>query len=72
MRMISGAILILASEQAFAHAHSTPFPNQVLVSEVLVPSSLVLAVLGVVCFIWGAVADRKMCNCNAHGTGKSA
>lgn len=58
MRMITGAILILASEQAFAHSQSVPFPNQVFASEVLYPASLVLAALGVAFLVWGTFSDR--------------
>lgn len=59
MRMITGSILILSAEQAFAHAHSTPFPNQVFANEILFPSSLVLAAIGLGCLIWGVIVERK-------------
>lgn len=59
MRMITGAILILGAEQAFAHAYSAPFPNQVLVCEVLLPTSLVLGAVGVGFLIWGIIVERK-------------
>gem|GEM_PF-1352224 len=59
MRTITGAILILAAEQAFAHAHLVGFPMQSVASEVLVPSSMVLAVLGIVFLVWGLLADFR-------------
>lgn len=59
MQMITGAILILATEQAFAHGYSAHFPNQVFGSEVLVPTSLVLTMIGVGFLIWGAITERK-------------
>ncbi len=59
MRMITGGILILAAEQAFAHAYSAPFPNQVFVCEFLLPTSLVLAVTGVGFLVWGVIVERK-------------
>lgn len=59
MRMLTGAVLVAAAEQAFAHAHSTPFPNQVFVNEVLFPTSLVLAAMGVGFLIWGVIVERK-------------
>lgn len=58
MRMVTGAILILAAEQAFAHAHLIGFPHQVYVNEVLIPASLVLCVLGSGFLVWGTFKDR--------------
>ncbi len=58
MRMITGAILLLTAEQAFAHSQLVPFPNQVFASEVLYPASMILSVLGVAFVIWGAICDR--------------
>jgi len=57
--MITGAILIGAAEQAFAHAHSIGFPHAVFASQVLLPSSLVLAVIGVGFLVWGILTERK-------------
>lgn len=57
MKMISGSILILTAEQAFAHSQSIPFPNQVFANEVLYPSSMVLAGLGLILMLWGAITD---------------
>ncbi|MCA8999672.1 MAG: hypothetical protein KDA80_21935 [Planctomycetaceae bacterium] len=59
MRMITGAILILTGEQAFAHSQSIPFPNQVFANQVLYPSSLVLVGLGVLFLVWGILTDTR-------------
>ena len=52
MRMITGGLLIVASEQAFAHSQMVPFPNQVFAAEVLYPASIVLLGLGICFLIW--------------------
>ena len=59
MRMVTGAILIAAAEQAFAHAHLIGFPHGFFASEVLVPTSLVLLVAGLGFLSWGAITERK-------------
>lgn len=59
MRTITGAILILASEQAFAHAYQIGFPNAQLAQDLLVPLSAVLALIGLAFLIWGIITDRK-------------
>ena len=59
MRMLTGAILLLAAEQAFAHAYLVGFPHQAFVSEVLTPASLVLGFLGIAFLIWGLVQDVR-------------
>ncbi len=59
MRLVTGAILIAAAEQAFAHAHLIGFPHNVFASQVLLPASLVLGLAGLGFLIWGVVADRK-------------
>ena len=59
MRMVTGAILIAAAEQAFAHAHTIGFPHAVFASQVLLPTSLVLSVAGLGFLVWGLVSERK-------------
>lgn len=59
MRMLTGAILLLAAEQAFAHAYLVGFPHQVFVSQVLVPGSLTLGLLGLAFLVWGLVMDHR-------------
>jgi hypothetical protein len=59
MRMLTGAILIVAAEQAFSHAHLIGFPHGVFASQVLLPTSLVLALAGLAFLIWGVATERK-------------
>lgn len=58
MRMITGALLLLTAEQAFAHAHLVGFPHDVFVRRVFVPTSAALGALGAVILIWGLLTDR--------------
>ena len=59
MRMICGAILLLAAEQAFSHAYLIGFPHQVYASQVLVPASATLGLVGFGVFLWGLVTDGR-------------
>jgi len=59
MRKVTGAILLAASEQAFAHAYAGQFPHQIVVMQVLLPASLVLSAFGVGFLLWGVFADGK-------------
>lgn len=59
MRMLTGAILLLCAEQAFAHAYLIGFPYQDFASQVLVPTSLTVALIGVGFLIWGLVMDSR-------------
>jgi hypothetical protein len=59
MRLVTGAILIAAAEQAFSHAHLIGFPHGVFASQVLLPASLVLALAGLSFLTWGIVTERK-------------
>lgn len=59
MRMITGALLLLVSEQAFAHSQSIPFPNQIFANQVLYPTSMVMAGIGVIFIIWGLLCDTR-------------
>ncbi|MHB8972284.1 MAG: hypothetical protein ACYC3X_24145 [Pirellulaceae bacterium] len=59
MRMVTGGILIVAAEQAFAHAHLVGFPHGVFASQVLLPSSLVLLLAGLGFLLWGVATERK-------------
>lgn len=59
MRTISGAILILTAELAFAHAHLIGFPHQVYARIILLPVSAALALVGVGVLVWGFLTDRK-------------
>lgn len=59
MRSIAGALLILTSEQAFAHAHMANFPNEPRVREVLYPAAGLLLAIGTLLLVWGLYSDRR-------------
>lgn len=59
MKLVTGAVLLLAAENAYAHAQLIQFPNHEAASSVLVPASLVLLALGVLMLIWGLLADLR-------------
>lgn len=59
MRLVTGAILLAAAEQAFAHAHMIGFPHGDFASQVLWPVSVVLALLGLGFLTWGVLTERK-------------
>ncbi|MBS0207160.1 MAG: hypothetical protein JSS49_30155 [Planctomycetes bacterium] len=60
MRTITGAILILTAEQAFAHAHLIGFPHQIYAQSILIPSAAVIGFTGFVVLIWGFFSERKL------------
>lgn len=71
MKMLSGSVLLLASEQAFAHAQLTQFPNHDDASAVLIPASVVLLGLGSILWIWGLLSEvRGGRSRDAHGSSK--
>jgi len=59
MKLVSGSLLLLAAEQAFAHAHLVQFPNHDVASRVLVPASLILALMGATLFVWGLLTEAR-------------
>ena len=59
MKLVAGSVLVLAAEQAYAHAHLVQFPNHESASAVLVPASLVLLVLGMLLVIWGLLTEAR-------------
>lgn len=59
MRMVTGAILLLAAEQAFAHAYLVGFPYQAFASEVLLPTASLLGIMGLAFLIWGIFTDCR-------------
>jgi hypothetical protein len=59
MKLVIGALFLLGAEQAFAHALMIQFPNQDVASRILMPASLVFAVLGSIFLIWGLLAEVK-------------
>lgn len=60
MKTVSGAVLLLAAEQSFAHAKLVVYPNEDA-GAVLIPASLVFLVLGGLLMAWGLVAESKNC-----------
>ena len=64
MKTVTGALLLLLSEQAYAHANLIGFPNHIKASELLIPVSLISLVLGLIFIVWGLWADRAACVLN--------
>ena len=59
MKLLSGSVLLLAAEQAYAHLQLVQFPNHESAAAVLVPASLVLLILGTVLMVWGLLTETK-------------
>jgi len=59
MKLLSGAVLLLSAEQAFAHALLVQFPNHYLASQVLMPASVVFLSLGALLLGWGLLTECR-------------
>ena len=59
MKLLSGTILLLAAEQAFAHAQLVQFPNHEDATAVLIPASVVFVILGSILLIWGLLSEVR-------------
>ncbi len=59
MRALTGAILILAGEQAFAHSFLIGFPHQVYAMTILMPFAAVALMLGLGLLVFGMFRDQK-------------
>lgn len=59
MKLLSGTIMLLAAEQAFAHAQLTQFPNHEDASAVLIPASVVFLILGSILWVWGVLSEVR-------------
>ncbi|MBC7966450.1 MAG: hypothetical protein H7Z17_11075 [Fuerstia sp.] len=59
MKLLSGAILLVGAEQAYAHAELIQFPNEDAASAVLIPVSLIMLVLGTLFMIWGLLTECR-------------
>lgn len=59
MKLLSGAILLLAAEQSFANAQLTQFPNHEDAAAVLVPASVVFLALGSILLAWGLLSEIR-------------
>ena len=60
MKLVSGALFLVGAEQAFAHSLMIQFPNQDVASRILIPASLVFAVLGSLFVVWGLLTETSM------------
>ena len=61
MKLLSGVILLVGAEHAYAHAQLVQFPNQDAASSVLIPASFLLLILGTCLSIWGLVSECRSC-----------
>lgn len=59
MKMLTGALLLHAAEQAYAHANLVQFPNQDSAARVLYPASVVFLALGVLLTAWGLLTEAR-------------
>lgn len=59
MRIVAGAILILAAEQAFANALLVRFPHDTFANQVLLPASCALLLLGAGFLVWGVLTEPR-------------
>jgi hypothetical protein len=59
MKLLSGSVLLVGAEQAFAHAQLVQFPNQSTATSVLIPASVVMLTMGTLLVIWGLFSDAR-------------
>ena len=59
MKLVTGAVLLLAAEHAYAHAQLAQYPNHESASSVLIPASLILLVMGMLMLIWGLLSEAR-------------
>ena len=59
MRTVTGALLILAGEQAFSHAYLIGFPHQIYAQTILIPFAVISTLTGIGFLILGWLSDRK-------------
>lgn len=59
MKLLTGAILLVGAEQAFAHSLLIQFPNQESASRILVPASLVMLTMGTLLMLWGLLSEVR-------------
>lgn len=59
MRALTGAILILAGEQAFSHAFLIGFPHQIFAQKILIPCAGLAVLAGLAFLVWGSLHDQK-------------
>lgn len=59
MKTVSGALLLLAAEQSFAHAQLVQFPNHEVASRILIPAAVFFLGLGALLLTWGLVTESQ-------------
>jgi lysylphosphatidylglycerol synthetase-like protein (DUF2156 family) len=59
MKLVAGAVLLLSAEQAYAHSHMVHFPYSQSASQVLLPASAALSIVGILMLIWGLVTEIR-------------
>lgn len=59
MRMLTGALLLVGAEQAYAHANLVQFPNHIEARTVLIPASIGLLVAGMLILVWGLLTENR-------------
>ena len=59
MRTVTGALLILAGEQAFSHAYLIGFPHQIYAQTILIPFAAIATLTGIGFLILGWLNERK-------------
>ena len=57
MKILAGCVLIHSAEQAYAHMNLIQFPNYETASQVLLPTSIAILVLGVLLVTWGCIEE---------------
>lgn len=57
VKHLAGIVLILTSEQAYAHSFLIEFPNQGPSSQILIPLSGLFLVSGLLLAVWGLWSD---------------
>lgn len=59
VKHLAGIVLILTSEQAYAHSYLIEFPYQGPSSQILIPLSGLLLVSGLLLAVWGLWSDPQ-------------
>ena len=72
MKLLSGAVLLVGAEQAFAHAQLVQFPNQDAASSILIPVSFIMLSLGILLMIWGLLTDGRIGHRHKSASGAEA
>lgn len=71
MKLVSGAIFLLAAEQAYAHSQLVPFANRDSAVRVFIPAALLLLVIGSILVVWGLLSDGRNPRGSQHAPNRS-